>query len=294
MRKRSILWGVLYGTVLLGFTLYVLLDTFVITRVYTTLVTPTQTTGTVPVTPTLTENAYEDGSISITLTEHRYLDTSVYVADVRLSSPEYLKTALAGNAYGRNVTQKTSQIAAANGAILAINGDFYGSRESGYVIRNGTLCRDIVKREQEDLVIYGDGTFAIVRESDTTAQQLVEEGAVQVFSFGPALVQNGTVTVTAGQEVGKAMVSNPRTAIAVIEPLHYLLVVSDGRTRESAGLTLLELAEFLQAQGAQTAYNLDGGGSATMVFGGRVVNNPTTNGRSIQERSVSDIVYIGH
>lgn len=55
-----------------------------------------------------------------------------------------------------------------------------------------------------------------------------------------------------------------------------------------------QLAELMQSLGAQVAYNLDGGGSSTMVFQGRVVNNPTTNGRSIRERSVSDIVYIGY
>ena len=45
--------------------------------------------------------------------------------------------------------------------------------------------------------------------------------------------------------------------------------------------------------GCREAYNLDGGGSSTMVFMGEVVNNPTTNGKRISERSVSDIVYIG-
>ena len=50
----------------------------------------------------------------------------------------------------------------------------------------------------------------------------------------------------------------------------------------------------MQSLGAQTAYNLDGGGSSTMYFNGNLINNPTTNGRSIKERSVSDIVYIGY
>ncbi len=68
----------------------------------------------------------------------------------------------------------------------------------------------------------------------------------------------------------------------------------DGRTSESEGLTLYELAVFLQELGASCAYNLDGGGSSTMYFNGEVINQPTTNGRSIRERSVSDIVYIGY
>ena len=90
------------------------------------------------------------------------------------------------------------------------------------------------------------------------------------------------------------MSSNPRTAIGIVDELHYLFVVSDGRTNASEGLSLRELAEFMQSLGADIAYNLDGGGSSTMVFNGKVINNPTTNGKSIKERSVSDIVYIGY
>ena len=89
------------------------------------------------------------------------------------------------------------------------------------------------------------------------------------------------------------MASNPRTAIGMIAPLHYVLVVSDGRTEESQGLSLYQLAEFMQSLGITTAYNLDGGGSSTMVFEGELVNKPTSGGSSIKERSVSDIVYIG-
>ena len=95
-------------------------------------------------------------------------------------------------------------------------------------------------------------------------------------------------------EVGKAMADNPRTAIGIVDECHYLLIVSDGRTRESEGLTLYELAEFAKKLGVTTAYNLDGGGSSTMYFNGEVVNNPTTNGKTISERGVSDIVYIGY
>ena len=89
------------------------------------------------------------------------------------------------------------------------------------------------------------------------------------------------------------MASNPRTAIGMIDEGHYVFVVSDGRTDESEGLSLYQLAAFMEQLGVETAYNLDGGGSSTMVFNGELVNNPTTTGNSVKERSVSDIVYIG-
>lgn len=243
-------------------------------------------------TVTSTDTTYSDGNITVTLKEYRENDSTIYVADVQLTDSSYLKTALAQGSYGRNVTQKTSEIAESVNAVLAINGDYYGAQEKGYVIRNGKLYRDTAIANQEDLVIYEDGSFGIINESDVTAQELIEKGAVQTLSFGPALVQNGKITVSQNEEVGQAMASNPRTAIGIIDDNHYVFVVSDGRTSESEGLSLYELAEFMDSLGAETAYNLDGGGSSTMYFNGSVVNN-TTGGMGNSERSVSDIVYIG-
>ena len=240
-----------------------------------------------------TSDSYKDDNVSITLKEYRENDTTIYVADVQLKDSSYLKTAFAQGSYGKNVTAKTSEIAESAGAILAVNGDYYGAQESGYVIRNGKLYRNKALKNQEDLVIYKDGSFGIINESEVTAEQLIKKGAVQTLSFGPALVQNGNVSVSENEEVGQAMASNPRTAIGIIDENHYVFVVSDGRTSESAGLSLNELAEFMDGLGVETAYNLDGGGSSTMYFNGKVVNNPTTGGSTTKERSVSDIVYIG-
>ena len=156
------------------------------------------------------------------------------------------------------------------------------------------MYRSEAEEGQEDLVIYEDGSFEIISEETITAEELLEQGAQELLSFGPALIENGTIAVTEEDEVGKAMASNPRTAIGILDDLHYVFVVSDGRTEESEGLSLLELAEFMVGLGVKTAYNLDGGGSSTMYFNGEVINTPTTNGRSIKERSVSDIVYIGY
>lgn len=234
--------------------------------------------------------SYQDDNVSITLNTYRVNDTTVYVADVTLSSAQYLKTAFANDTYGKNVTATTSSIAQANNAILAINGDYYGVQEKGYVIRNGVVYRNTAKGS-DVLCVYADGSMEVVSDRDYSAEELVAKGVWQAFSFGPALVESGSVTVGVNTEVGKAMASNPRTAIGLIDKNHFVFVVSDGRTSESAGLSVYELANFMQSLGVQTAYNLDGGGSSTMVFNGVVVNKPTTMGR-ISERGVSDIVYI--
>lgn len=235
---------------------------------------------------------YSDSKTSITLKQYREYDSNIYVADVTVSDASDLKTALANNTYGRNITDTTSDMAANNNAVLAINGDYYGARQSGYVIRNGKLYRD-TSGKRDALVIQKNGEFKFVSESETSASELLQDGALQVFSFGPVLLNNGEISVGENDEVGMAMASNPRTAIGYLGNNHYVFVVSDGRTSESAGLSLYELASFMKELGVKDAYNLDGGGSSTMVFKGEIINNPTTSGRSGEERAVSDIVYIG-
>lgn len=299
--------SMVFALILAAYTVYAALDTFVIVRVLTpdTLPTATVEASTAPTAteppaeqattaPISADTEYHDDQIDIVLTTMRVENTTVYVADVQIADISLLKTALAGNTYARNLTETTSVQAANTGAILAINGDYYGAQERGYVLRNGVLYRASAQSGTDALVIGADGNFRIINEGETSADTLVREGAWQVLTFGPALINGGQVTVSSSDEVGRAMTSNPRTAIGQISEGHYLLVVSDGRTKESAGLSLRQLAELMQSLGAQIAYNLDGGGSSTMVFQGRVVNNPTTNGRSIRERSVSDIVYIGY
>ncbi|MBO7675161.1 MAG: phosphodiester glycosidase family protein [Atopobiaceae bacterium] len=322
MRKH--MWAIAFSACLVAYTAFVSLDTFAFASVYQTNATELNTSlfdgvgyssdagdedagdkdtektrGADASTSTKTYGAttqdareYVDDDVRISVTEHEVNGTAVYVADVTVSSAESLKTAFAKDSYGRNVTAATSATAAAHDAILAINGDNYGSRERGYVIRNGIVYRD-TPDDSDVLCVYADGSFKIVDPSQVSAQELVDQGVWQAFSFGPALVENGSVSVSQNDEVGRAKASNPRTALGVIDDNHFVFVVSDGRTQESEGLSLYELAQFMQQLGVTCAYNLDGGGSSTMVFDGVVVNNPTSNGRTIKERNVNDIVYIG-
>lgn len=297
--KKSYAYASLFGMLLTGAFTYSMLKTFVLSEAITTVKsssTSTSTTNAKTATnATKTNKSYKDDNVSINLTTKTVSNTKVYIADITVSSPKYLKTALAQNTYGNNVTAKTSVTAANNNAILAINGDFYGANTTGYVIRNGVVYRNTVREDASngDLAIYKDGSFGIVYENDVSAEDLVKNGVVNLLAFGPTLVNNGKITVSSNSEVGQSMASNPRTAIGIIDKTHYVIVVSDGRTSESQGLSLYQLAQVMKSYGVKTAYNLDGGGSSTLYFNGKVVNKPTTN-RIISERAVSDIVYIGY
>jgi exopolysaccharide biosynthesis protein len=218
-----------------------------------------------------------------------------YVADVTFNSTTNLLTAFAKDSFGTNIIQNTSTIAANHNAIFAINGDYYGFREDGVVIRNGTVYRDEPARI--GLAMFNDGTMKSYDEEETSTDDLLTQGVTNAFSFGPALVTDGEIAgdfsnVEIDKNFGNRSIqaSNPRTGIGMISANHYLFVIVDGRSSGySRGMTLTEFADLFKELGATEAYNLDGGGSSTMYFQGRVVNNPLGKG---QERGVSDIIYI--
>lgn len=300
--SRPFRWAIIYSILLAGAITFTMLDTFVLPKSIVSVSTASSTlTATATATELeaqseaiITDSSYEDENIKITITTDYKYNSNIYIADIQVSDPSYLKTALANNAYGRNITETTSDMAEENNAIFAINGDYYGFRDGGYVLRNGIPYRETARSGNNDaLVIDKDGNLSIVQEGDVSLDSLTDSGAWQVLSFGPGLVVDGEIAVTSSSEVGQAMTSNPRTAIGQISNLHYIVIVSDGRTTESEGLSLLELAKEFEELGCTTAYNLDGGGSSTMYFNGKVINNPTS-GKSISERKVSDIVYFGY
>lgn len=247
------------------------------------------------------DDVYSDQDIYIRI--HRLRDeadtTNYYVADIRLKSLQYFKTALAKNTFGQNIEERTSDISKANNGILAINGDYYGAQEKGYVLRNGFVLRESTRSKAEDLAIYSNGTFEVFKEADKSLRSVAESGAWQVFSFGPGLIVNNEIVVIPDQEVdNKSMATNQRTAIGIISPLHYIFMVSDGRTKESYGFKLYEVAQIMKDWHCYTAYNLDGGGSSTMYFHNHLVNKPVQPtgwgaNETIQQRKISDIVYIG-
>lgn len=307
MKRFQRIYPAVFALALTAFSVYALLDTFVIERVYAVSAAPAAVEAAAPIQspvtlsagnaepaePVITPTSYVSDELTVELTTVRWNDTDVHVADVTFTDPAALQTAFARGSYGRNVTAATSETAQDVDAVLAVNGDNYGARQTGYVIRGGVLYRDTAAKNQEDLVIWADGSATIIRESDVTAAELLSRGAQEVFSFGPGLVSDGEITVSEEDEVGRAKASNPRTAIGWLDTGHVVLVVSDGRTGDNEGLSLYELAAFMHSLGVETAYNLDGGGSSTMVFNGEVINTPTggRGGHGSGERAVTDILY---
>jgi exopolysaccharide biosynthesis protein len=236
--------------------------------------------------------SYEDESIQIEINRVESNNTVYYVADIQLEDPSLLKTALAQDTFGTNITAATSVIAANHQAIFAVNGDYYGFRDDGVVMRNGQLLRTTPSDSTsgDALLIDAVGNMQIISETAIDFDSLASDGIRQILSFGPALVIDGEVVASNTRNSNR---DNPRTAVGQMDEGHYVFIVVDGRTQTSQGMTTDELAQVFKDLGCTVAYNLDGGGSSTMYFNGEVINNPT-DGKRQGERSVSDIVYIGY
>jgi len=123
--------------------------------------------------------------------------------------------------------------------------------------------------------------------------------AVEAIGGGPRLVRAGKPSVETKEEKfpqSQAAVLNqqrhPRAAIGCNQSRTLLvLLIVEGRTRESDGVTVPDLAQLMILLGAYDAMNLDGGASATLYVAGRMV----THGGSAEgaaQRQVGNVVGI--
>ncbi len=244
------------------------------------------------------EWVYEDPTIRVSIETTRYCDTPMYIARVQIADPSQLRTMMAGS-YGSQRTALATTLAERGNAVLAINGDYYSYIGTGLIVRQGHTYRNRADADFDVLMIDVNGDFHVAKKIDEQTLEeayaalggSVEEGGsiVQAFTFGPALVENGERAHEEYQRAdGGARKPAQRMVIAQDGPLSYVIVCCEGPDNEdSKGLTLEEMGQFMLDLGVETAYNLDGGGSTTMVFQGGKINALDTS----KNRSVSDIIY---
>ena len=177
-------------------------------------------------------------------------------------------------------------------SVIAVNGDFLDHHEEdpkGVIIRDGIVFVD--DDEQDTLVFMPDGSMKIFAGGEITADELLAQGVKNAFSFGPTLIKDGGIQQDSidNSHIRK---KNPRTAVGMFEPYHFLLVVVDGRGGDySVGMTLTELAELFASYGCTVAYNMDGGQSATMTFMGENISQYA--GSLTGQRPVPDALMFG-
>ena len=272
---------------LFGFLMALLM---LMSSVATALATEWQT----PCTTQPYDYQYQDDTRFITINRVSEGDITYFVADVQLASASGLQTAMSSGKPNGDL-ESLSAIASRSGAVLAINGDDYGTHKYGTIISNGELIR-ANETTRNMLVVDADGNMTVRvdragENPEELGKTLMAHQVWQTFEFGPELVRDG-----AGTEFSQAfdVISTspdrkePRTAIGQIGPLHYIVIVVDGRQDGySSGISLQNLQKLFIKYGAQTAMNLDGGGSAEMWFQGQIISKPSGG----VERYMSDVIF---
>ena len=249
------------------------------------------TAGRTPSANGYTSDGYEDESITLTL-ETIDLDQVMWrVARVRISHPSQLRTGLAGSP-GSSRVALISSMARKYNAVIAINANYMANDpvKTSFEYRMGERVRAKFNRTKDLLIIDENADFHLFVKSDKSdVKKFTDEGhqIINAFTFGPALVKDGAMLELDAKYGYNPHGKEPRMAIGQTGPLEYVLVLAEGRTGDSEGVTQRELAEFMFSLGCLQAFNLDGGNSATMVFNGSYYQYKTSS----NERAQSDMIY---
>lgn len=229
----------------------------------------------------LNEHFYVKDDLKVKLVETRTSNQHYWVAEIVSSETTPLKGAMANDTYnGKKET--ISSMAKRLGAVLAVNASgFYAktNKPMGTVVRNGELVSIDPAYTGEILSLKSDGNlnFTTINSEEEFNNLDIE----QTFTFGPILVRDSQATQLNDTS------RHPRTAIGQLDDNRYVIVVAEGRMEGTDGMTLGELQQLFLNLGCKTAYNLDGGGSTTLYFQGKLINTPSDG----SERSVVDMIY---
>ena len=194
-------------------------------------------------------------------------------------------------------------------SVLAVSDDMFGLRISpssgdpkktkydyhGVIIRYGEILATKTRKSPEEgkkdkrpwpnldtLAVYEDGSMRTFVSGDLTAEEYLEAGARHVFAFGPWLIRDGVLN-PALENPKYYPAYEPRAAIGMIEPYHYIIIATGGRPKSKyVGVQLLWLAQKMQELGCVEALNLDGGQTVIMAFNNRIILQGDTGGQRNQ------------
>ena len=205
-----------------------------------------------------------------------------------------------------------AETAAKHGIVFAMNTDYFtyrvdvdaSGRKTGVVVRDGKILYDEPYTEKKANVsglfpnldmcaFFPDGSMEVYRSYEITAKELVDQGAYMVYSFGPYLMKDGKLSEMAYESSES---KNPRCAIGMVEPGHYVAILCEGRLdRRSEGVTVSYLAKLMRAKGCVNAFNLDGGQTAVMIFMGKQINLiGEYDGGKTNSRKTCEVMGVGY
>ncbi|MBE6754156.1 MAG: phosphodiester glycosidase family protein [Ruminococcaceae bacterium] len=273
----------------------------------------------------ITVQHYEDETITVNCWREQYLGATINMSEVYIAHPTQFRRAFAGGSYESKVRYTPVAIAKNVNAVIAMSADYCQYRKEGVVIHHRKLLRNNASRKLDVLLYDVDGNLHTVKDVELESSGILEKyDILYAFTFGPALVEEGKACDRKhlqNYSMGEVTSVEPRAAIGQIGERHYILCTVDGRTQrinftqeemdkilaeitdpvlyeqkleefehpgfQPSGLTIVQLANFMESKGCSTAYAMDGGQTATMIFNDKQYNTPAYGG----QRTVSDILY---
>ena len=266
---------------------------------------------------------YASKDLSITVTRYREQTKKkkkqeYCIAEIRASEASPLGVILSdpkdslklkGVAYPGTEQRRVDDLIEKHPSVLAVSDDMYGLRimpvgkgktkydYHGVVIRNSEVIATKTRNSQkkrnwpnlDTMAVYQDGSMKTFDCDALTAEEYLAQGAVQVFAFGPWLLSEGQVHPNL-EKINNY--SEPRVALGMIEPYHYILIVTTGRpTSKYQGYKLAWLAEKMQEYGVQEALNLDGGDTVALAFNNKIILHG--NMESSKLRNLGSMIAFG-
>ena len=232
---------------------------------------------------TATKIEYRTYTLKVILRKHRAYSTCYWTADIKINNPNQMFSAFSYGTYG-GTRETTSHAVKRTKSIIGINA-------SAFSYSDGRPCFDAVKIQKgkiynraggtsySNCAVLWDGTM-FTPEVHLSAEDLVEMGVKDSYNFGPPLIENGKKVTynmaNSANDWSLMFYKDPRSAVGMVEKGHYILLVADGRgIGGSLGLTRTEMQNIFKSYGCTYAYNMDGGGSATLAYRGTVLNHPS-------------------
>lgn len=226
-----------------------------------------------------------------------------FETDIRTRNGQAFRTVMTDSDHPGKKFQYPYVIAEREQFVLGFSDDFYAERMAhhetvGIIIRNGVIISDRTNQKSghhlpnlDMMAQYPDGTLMTYPCNEYTAEELLEKGAVNVFSFGPVLLHEGRINEMVYSYFRSI---EPRQALGMIEPNHYLLISVQGRTSFSKGTALQRVAEMMKERGVTEALNLDGGNTMALIFRGKMINKMANYRNRKFVRAVTSLIGIGY
>jgi len=224
---------------------------------------------------------YRSENVSVTIESGHVFDSNYYLADVYVQDIACMTNVFARDEFLGKVESVEDIFSRCEGGIVGVNGDFYSLHVYGPVVRNGIVYADRVADNWDIAVLRANGELVTFDYGTLTQEALFALSPYQTWVFGPSLLDEDGHAKTYFRSSVKP--ANPRTVLGYYEPGHYALMVVDGRTSQSEGITMEDLADFCEELGFAVAYNLDGGRSSVMISQSGPIDAPYLGGRSCSD-----------